>query len=489
MSLTANFYTLAKRKNSTKQPTGTGTSYSVDLKSGTSFISPTFLLAISGTPTFNYLEFNGTYYFIRDIISVRNDLWEIVCEIDPLASAKSYILNTTAYVLYDAVSNKEIPDKRLPMITTANVLTNSVACPFVPDAGCYILALTGSHNTTGIYKVDDNELAGLIDDVSNIINTIFDFSGITPPQFPSVPTGGTIENYLDFVGQCLGWVGDWIEYAIKCAVKPWANSLGSGNIPQNIRDCKFIPFNRGVSGSSTLIYLGTYETQTSLKKLVTKTVHDSASVSIPWQCPNDYRRRSPYTEVYIYLPYIGMTRLSSDNLNQVNSLDVKYDLGMLDGSLICTVEGGGEILGQYSCNVASSVPVGISNINIPRAASSLIAGVASAWSGNVANTGLAAIQFAENMTPNYSCIGGLDGIAGTATNQNIVCYTVFHDTIVSPDTNKLQIGAPTMAPKALSTLANVGGYCQCSGAHVEAPLPSVVLNMIDNYLNNGFFIE
>ena len=92
---TAEYFKFSKRKNSTKQPTGSGTSYTVNLKSGTSYISPTLLLEISGQPDYNYLEFEGWYYFVTDIISVRNDLWEIVCQVDPLATAKAAILAST----------------------------------------------------------------------------------------------------------------------------------------------------------------------------------------------------------------------------------------------------------------------------------------------------------------------------------------------------------------------------------------------------------
>ena len=485
MSLSATFYTLSKRKNSTKQPTGTGTVLSVDLKSGTSYISPTFLLNISGTPTYNYLQFEGCYYFIKDKVSIRNNLWELVCEVDALATVKTEILNTHAYVLYDNTANTQIPDNRIPIKTTATVSANTVTCPFVPDSGCYILSLTGAHDTTGIYKTDSSGLAALIDDMQHIEDNIFEFSSLTPPTFPTAPTGGSVEDYLNFVGDCLGWVGDWIKYAIDCAVCPISQFFGSGNIPQNIRECRFIPFNVGTTGGSQTIYLGSFKTLSSLAKLNTKTVHRTVSVSIPWPA-SDYRRRSPYTELYLYLPYIGMTRLSSENLVGINSLTVAYTLGLLDGSMIVTVSAGSEILGQYSANVASSVPVGWSNINIPRAAQSVIAGVAAAYAGSPVAAGMAALNFGDSVTPNYTCVGGLDGVAGIATNQNITCYSVFHDTVVAPNTEQATIGSPSMCPKALTSLT---GYCQCLDAHVEGAYPSVILDMVDSYLNNGFFIE
>ena len=424
---------------------------------------------------------------MTDIVSVRQDLWEVFCKVDAMATAKSAILNTHAYVLYDTVSNSEIPDNRIPLKTTKTVQANTVACPFVPDSGCYILSLTGSHGTTGIYKVDANELADLIDDVSDIKNNLFDTTGLTPPTVPSVPTGTPqIEDWLKYIGQICKYVAECIVYDIDLLSLPFSQFFGSGNIPENIRECKFIPFNRGTTVSQSPIYLGSFLTQiNSLGKLNTDTVFDSATVNIPWQA-NDYRRRSPYTDVYLYIPYIGMTKLSSENLIGQNSVKVDYALCMRDGTMIVTVSSGSQIIGQYSTNVAASVPVGISNINVPKAAQSIIMGAAAIATKSIGAIGMAALNFGDSVTPNFSCVGGLDGVAATATNQNITCYTVFHDTVAAPNTELASVGSPTMAPKALSALT---GYCQCSGAHVEADLPSVILDQVDAYLNSGFFIE
>ena len=483
----AEFFKLSKRKNSTKQPTGSGTSYSVVLKSGTSYISPTLLLNNSGKPDYNYCIFEGWYYFVTDIISVRNDLWEVVCKVDAMATAKSAILNTHAYVLYDTVSNTEIPDNRIPLKTTKVVQANTAACPFVPDGGCYILSLTGSNGSTGVYKVSSGELAALVDDIQDIEDNIFDFNGITPPTPPTPPTGSNqIPDWLSYIGDVLGFVADYIQYSIDCAVRPISQFFGSGNIPENIRECKFIPFNVGTTTPQSPIYLGSFITQIgSLGKLNTDTVHRTTSVSIPWQA-SDYRRRSPYTDLYLYLPYIGMTKLSSENLVGQSTIDVAYTLGLRDGSLIVTVSSGSEIIGQYSGNVAASVPVGVSNLNIAKAAQSIIMGAAAVATKSIGAIGMAALNFGDSVTPNFSCVGGLDGVAGIATNQNITCYSVFHDTVVAPNTELQAVGSPTMAPKALSSLT---GYCQCSGAHVEADFPSIILDQVDAYLNSGFFIE
>lgn len=485
---TAEFFKLSKRKNSTKQPTGSGTSYTVNLKSGTSYLSPTLLLEISGKPDYNYFTFEGWYYFVTDIISVRNDLWEISGKVDSMATAKAAIINIHAYVMYDSVANTEIPDNRLPIKTTKSVSAATSACPFVPDGGCYILSITGSNGSTGIYKVTDAELGALIDDLQDIKDNIFDFNGVTPPTPPTPPSSvpPSIEDLLEYMAGWLEYDGDYIKYMINLAIRPVAQFFGSGDIPENIRECKWIPFNVGITTPQSPIYLGSFLTQiSSLGKLSTDTIHRSTSVNIPWQAA-DFRRRSPYTDIYLYLPYIGMTKLSSENLVGQSSIAVEYTLGMRDGSLIVTVSSGSEIIGQYSGNVAASVPVGVSNINLPKAAQNVIMGAAAIASKSIAPFGMAALNFADSVTPNFTCVGGLDGIAGMATNQNITCYTVFHDTVVAPNSELAYVGSPTMSPKALSALT---GFCQCNGAHVEADLPAPILNEVDAYLNSGFFIE
>ena len=472
---------ISKRKNSTLQPT-LSTSFDVLLKSPTSLHAPTFTIS-AGSFDYNYLKWGDRYYFVTDVTSVRTGLWEVSAIIDVLATFKSDILATTAYVLYDSVANTELPDNRLPMKTSKTVQVESVSCPFVPDGGCYILSLTGANGTTGVYKVDELELAALIDDVSVIENNLF--NPPLAPTPPTPPTSGTVADEVQFVGDMLFYFADCVKWILDVVSYPISQFFGSGNIPENIRECRFIPFNVGVTGTPNTIYLGTWQSNQTLGKLQTETIHRTTTVNIPWQT-SDYRRRSPFTEIYIYLPYIGMIKLSSENLTGQSSITVEYTLAMRDGSLICTLSSGGEILGQYSGNVGASVPIGISNINLPRAGQAIVAGMASVATDNIVGVGMGALNFINALTPNYTSVGGLDGIAATAANQNIICYTTFHDTIAPPNQNLQTIGAPTMCSKSL---ANLTGFCQCLGAHVSAAGEAEELEELDAYLNSGFYIE
>lgn len=474
---------VSKRKNSTLQPS-LSTSFDVLLKTPTSLHTPTFTISASSFD-YNYLKWGERYYFVTDVVSRNNNLWDVSAVVDVLATYKSAILATNAYVLYDSVANTELVDNRLPMKTTKTVSVSTAACPFTPDSGCYILSLTGSHNTTGVYKCSGSELAALIDDVSDIKNNFFVDGVPQPPQPPSPPSGGSIQDEIEFAGDMILHFVNSLKWIFDIIKQPISQIFGSGDIPENIRECRYIPFNVGTTLGYNTIYLGTFQTNQSLGKLNTETVHRTTSVSIPWQA-TDFRRRSPYTEIYLYLPYIGMIRLSSENLIGQTSINVAYTLALRDGSLICTVSSGSEILGQYSGNVGASVPVGISNVNLPKATQSVITGAVGVASKNLGTVGMAALNFGDAVTPNFSCIGGLDGIAGIATNQNITCYTVFHDTIAAPNLNLADVGAPSMCPKNLGSLT---GYCQCANAHVAAAAESQELDEIDAFLNSGFYIE
>ena len=469
---------VSKRKNSTLQPS-LSTSFDVLLKTPTSLHTPTFTISASSFD-YNYLKWGDRYYFVTDVVSRNNNLWDVSAVVDVLATYKSAILATNAYVLYDSVANTELVDNRLPMKTTKTVSASTAACPFTPDSGTYILSLTGSNGTTGVYKADGSQLAQLIDDITDVKDNLFDTSA--NPQ-PSAPTWTS--DIADNISLLASYIGDLIAWSVKNAWTPISQLFGSGNIPENIRECRYIPFNVGTTGGANTIYLGTFKTHVSLGKLATETVHRTTTVNIPWQA-TDFRRRSPYTEIYLYLPYIGMIRLSSENLIGQTSVSVAYTLALRDGSLICTVSSGSEILGQYSGNVGASVPIGFSNVNLPKASQSVITGAVGVASKNLGTIGMAALNFGDAVTPNFSCIGGLDGIAGIATNQNITCYTVFHDTIAAPNLNLADVGAPSMCPKNLGSLT---GYCQCANAHVSAPAESQELDEIDAFLNSGFYIE
>lgn len=100
--IAVNFYTFAKRKNSTKRPTGTATTYNCVLKEGCSIIAPVIGLDIGLTANphqYNYAQISafGRYYYVSDW-AWEDRLWWATLEVDVLATYNTPIINSTEYI-------------------------------------------------------------------------------------------------------------------------------------------------------------------------------------------------------------------------------------------------------------------------------------------------------------------------------------------------------------------------------------------------------
>lgn len=84
------------------------------LREETSILSPTFRIERGqGITNYNYVYIGafGRYYYITDIVSVKNNLWEISCSVDPLMSWSEQIKQVIAISARNQFSsNVYIPD-------------------------------------------------------------------------------------------------------------------------------------------------------------------------------------------------------------------------------------------------------------------------------------------------------------------------------------------------------------------------------------------
>lgn len=84
-----------------KDLTGSHTISGVLLKRDTSILKPVLLVnSAQDIFTFNYMYISefGRYYFIDDIRSVHDNLWEISAHVDVLETYKNQILSNTAVI-------------------------------------------------------------------------------------------------------------------------------------------------------------------------------------------------------------------------------------------------------------------------------------------------------------------------------------------------------------------------------------------------------
>ena len=491
------FYTLTKRKNSTLQPTGSGTTIDVNLKSGTSFISPTFLLNISGPPAYNYVEYEGRYYFVTDIVSVRNDLWEIHCEVDVLATYKTAITSSTQYVSYSSAGGSAwLPDNRIAVEKNATVAKNTTTMNFLFTAGgFYVMSVIGKQGCD-VWALDATKMGLIMDRITDWADDIIDdvlnanYPWSTNP-LPSPYDFTTVEDALESFGKMnalTGVVGNAYNSAPDC-----------------IRSCIWVPFfiSNFIPGNLEEIYLGQFPTNVFSYKCKTDPLSNSVTVNIPWQY-SDWRR-SVCEDVYLYLPLVGLIALSSDSIINESSLTIEWSVTATDGNLAYCVKAGNQIVGTFGANAAINYPVGVSQqASLGENITAFLAGMeklvtigarstVSPLSASTAAIGMrlegtiAAYELANSVyTRHNSCIGGIGGGAGIGLDLDATCFTVAHPTNISPSAMQATMGLPTMKPMSLSTLS---GFCQCANAHVAIDGTDTEMNLIDKFINSGFYIE
>lgn len=487
------FFNFSKRRNSTKVPEdSSGTSFEMRLKQDTSLRNPTFVIS-ADTFGFNYCKFNGAYYFVTDVISHKNDLWYVVCEIDDLATLRNEILASSAYVLYDTAANSEIVDGRLAVKTTPTIQSNAAAFPSLDkNIGRYILSCVGTNSANSWlipYRMNPSAVVNSVF-IQNVYNSI---DSVVPTwSDDSTDTTSAIQKLSDLVDKIYFFGTNFLKRA-------WSNQLSSGSAMDCIRSCIWIPFDWQSSGSAEIITLGKYDTGFAATKLGTPSdpairTLSTVTLSIPWQF-NDWRNASPYTQLYLYIPFIGVIALQPSSLKGAVSIDITPSLNVISGDLAIRVSCGSQTIGTYGANVSVPVPLGSSNATPAQMLNSLLTGATGAAigaaSGNVIAAGAAALNGIAGATLSAiaghpSTVGGLSSGAAVGLLTNIAIFSVCHDTVITPSSAAATIGLPTFAVK---TLSNVSGYVQTAEFSLQADAEGPALDAVNAALNGGAFIE
>lgn len=486
MSHSVSFGRVAKRKNSTLQG-GTSAAFNVLFKNPTSLDRPTFTLNASDFD-YNYARMGNRYYFVDDITYRNNDIVEVSCGLDTLATYKSEILASTQYVSYSNVSGGLwLPDTRIPIMRNAITNRASVSVDALSTTGSYILSVVGKTGVD-VFRVSRSTIQSIIadlqdwrDNLAANLKSTFDFTDeLTAMQ--------SLANAITDTGA----VGNAYDVAVQC-----------------IRSCIWVPFSSViVGGTETEIYLGNYPTGLTGYKISTNYHSGNISVSIPWHY-SDWRRT--YCEsIYLYLPFVGLINVNVDDISTASSLSIKFSVTASDGRIVYQVGAGSQIIGTYGGDCSMQIPIGINQLSsagelvttlgngINKMVSSGISGAGGLASGNVVGAvqgftslGMAGVSTSYEvanvmLSTHLSCIGGIGGGAGAGLDLTAHCISVSRPTVCEPSAMSATMGVPTMKPLKLSSCS---GFCQCANAHVSLPAEGWVMDTVDSYLNNGFYIE
>lgn len=464
----------SKKKNSTAQPAlNTGTHFNnVQLKEETSVLNPVLLFNpnSTGMPTpftpsyFNYAYISefARYYFIADWV-YKNGLWECSLNVDVLASFKTAIGSTSAYIERSAsASNGNITDALYPATTDVQIVSATIANSWTqvaPSGGCYVIGVINyqsSHHVGAIsyYACTSAQLNSLLSFLFS--NNIFQSSNIT----------------------------EMGEGLFKSLFNPF----------QYIVSCMWFPASASIYGStSSNILVGYWDTGVSAimvdavtdVRFVTGTIPDHPQIA-----RGAYLNYAPYTKITLYCPPFGSIPIDPFFTKVGKYLYAKVSIDVTTGQALMQVSFRANTSDPYtskSCAEKSAmmgVPIQLAQVlsDYSGAMSTLASGFGGGIAGAVMGAIGATVQSAlASQTPKVSTSG---------SNGSFNSFTIAPELVVEhyriADEDNTDLGRPLMSTRTISTLS---GYIKCAEGHFSGACMDSEKEAVNNYMTSGFYYE
>lgn len=462
-----NFYTLYKRINSTKQPSGNPVTIDCQLKQPCSVLNP--ILIISGSDTivthnYCYIPEWKKYYFITDTTTMTGGRYEVSCTCDEMASWKDSIGRYTCFIERSASSyNTLIRDPLLSSTTqiiNSKIVNSDLSEDFEPLGGFYVLRTVGGgaqSSSTGItsYCLSGSQLRGVL---------AFMF---TESNFSDVLSDSTVKSFF--------------------------------NPFQYIVDLKWIPLNYDNYAESLLtsenVKFGWWESDVNAK-IITSGFAGSYfycdSITLPANSYSDWRRYSDiFSQYTVYLPGVGTIPVSAQDTAE--GLCVRYDFDITTGICQCALYSGhltdgtgvtGCLIGTYTTTMGVPIQIGQLDSGMLDVVSDIGSAIGSAFRGNILGTiseGISAVQ--DGLSPTKS----LNGTVGAR-------YILLGNKQISVSLNNLGSAAypTTVAGRMLCQtvqISTLSGYIKCGNASIDIGGYAGEKDTVNGYLNGGFYYE
>lgn len=334
-----NLYSLAKKDNSTEQPTGTGTRFRGEFKTGFNLLAPVVkLLGINSTPTYNYarIDILNRYYFITSW-SFDAGFWYASLSVDVLASWKSDIGAQTLYVTRSASAYDEyIIDAEYPATGQCTIIEGTASGePFGSTTGCFIVGIVGGANSVGAIS----------------------YYAFSPAAFQGL------------IGAMLGdnaWLQidptDLSDELQKALINP----------SQYISSCLWIPVDVGsVPGSGVgSIPVGWWSFPASASQVqpLSAKVGGQYAVTIPKHpqaaTRGKYLNLSPYSDYTLHFFPFGTLSIDSLRLQDQTTLNLRYVMDCCTGEAVLYVTCGGDPIKVVTGRFGVPVPTGQISVEI-----------------------------------------------------------------------------------------------------------------------------
>lgn len=464
------FYKFEKKINSTKQPTTETEQLEshVALKESSSFLNPSFLIEMNSFKYWNYcyLEETNSFYYITDIISVRNTIWEIHCTMDLLASYRNKIMNTTSYVVRsqtnfdDKISDAMIPC-RANMIESVVKESGAIASDNPINEGGFVLTVIGKEPPEG-----------------STINHVT--QGVIPYFLTHLQMQNFVKNFMN--------EANFSNEIPNAVVKTFFNPF------QYVVSCMWIPVKPSVASESDISF--GWFTISGVKGHVIReiSVRKVYSLNIPW-IYQDFRKFEPYTKIKIYVPYCGIFDISPSS---VANYDIIYAVQRLDistGQLLTEIrvgnvdefgEGGKKVM-SISGQCGAQIPLAQVGYNMGDVVSSVGGAIGNAVSFNFTGAIKDIYNASLDLIPNAQSNGAFGNRSGAMQfSANIKLWVESVELSAEPSTYTPIVGRPCFK---IARLMDCGGFVQTLNASVEIDGFRDIKEGINRLLDGGTYIE
>ena len=457
MSFSATFYTFQKRINSTKQPTG-GSSYNIILKEGCSVNHPTIALdlGLASSPAalnYCYIAEFGRYYWVKWRFEDR--LWIGECNVDPLASFKTQIGSSNCYVARSASSyNLRVVDNFYPALAKNTHEADIITSPFDKE-GSYVVGIQGKGSGGKGGAV--TYYRATADGLKTLINYML--------------ADASIYSQTDISDELLKCVFNPLQYIVSCMWFPFSPPVTSGGLSFGWWDASVSGINR----------LSSLEWGTNMSFTIPK--HPKAATR------GQYLNLPPFAKYRLEAGQWGVIPLDNFNLLDDTTLNCDYKVDLMTGSGRFNIQYRDKLIyeGVYTAQIGVPIQLGQNMFNqgaLMGAGGGLINTVKAAVTGDPAGmliNGITAIGDAAQLTQS---IPSSVGSNGTISFNNV--FGIMADFLDIADEDLASRGRPLCQAKTINTLS---GYVQCYDADPAVSCSDEELDMIVQYMNNGFFYE
>lgn len=284
------------------------------------------------------------------------------------------------------------------------------------------------------------------------------------------PSLSEMKNLANYMWSDLFDIATWK----KLFADPMDAILGLSIVPVAIPD-----------GGQKIVTVGNVSTGISMNIAQSQFVEvdcGTLNVNEYWGAYLDY---SPYTEAELYLPYIGIHALKTDDI-MGKAVHIKYHIDILSGACCAYVKCGNSVLYEFVGQGSCSIPItGNDWTNVINGALTIGASIGTmmatggATAPMISSVASAAVNSLKPTVERSGSVSGMGGVLGIQKPYLVLT----RPRQALPKNQNLYMGYPSFIT---SRLGDLSGYTEVEALHLEnIPATEEEIDEIDNLLKDG----